>query len=291
MQRRPARICNLTGLRALVFALLLFGSSWAASVGSAQAAPEPWNYWERNDATSTLTIDHSIWTVFLGRYVIAGRDGINRVDYGHVSPEDRAALMGYVASLEAAPVTRLSRAEQFDYWVNLYNATTVKLILDHYPVRSIREISAGFFSIGPWSDKRLTIEGQAVSLDDIENRILRPIWSDPRVHYALNCASLGCPNLQPRAFTPAITEELLERSARDYVNHERGVLISYDRLIVSSIYHWYKEDFGGTDAGVIAHLKHYAAPQLAAELNRITAIYDDHYDWRLNDVRTEAARQ
>src|SRR5208282_767817 len=64
MQRRPARICNLTGLRALVFALLLFGSSWAASVGSAQAAPEPWNYWERNDATSTLTIDHSIWTVF-----------------------------------------------------------------------------------------------------------------------------------------------------------------------------------------------------------------------------------
>ncbi len=285
MQRPLDRSRNLARIKALVFVLLLAPALWTASAASARAAAEPWGYWERSDPASTLAIDHRGWTAFLGRYLVAGEDGINRADYGRVGPEDRAALARYVASLETVQVTRLNRAEQFAYWINLYNAATVRLILDNYPVRSIRDISGGFLSIGPWSRKLLTIEGQPVSLDDIENRILRPIWRDPRVHYALNCASLGCPNLQPEAFTPALTEELLERGAREYVNHRRGVLISYDRLIVSSVYHWYKEDFGGTDAGVIAHLKRYAAPSLAAELGRIAAIYDDHYDWRLNDVR------
>ncbi len=284
MQQPLDRSRNLARRRALIFALLLAPALWTACAAPARAAVEAWSYWEGNDAASTLAIDHSGWTGFLARYVVAEEDGINRVDYGRVDREDRAALARYIASLEAAQVTRLNRAEQLAYWINLYNAATVKLILDNYPVRSIRDISGGFLSIGPWSRKLLTIERQPVSLDDIENHILRPIWRDPRVHYALNCASLGCPNLQPQAFTPALTEELLARGAREYVNHRRGVLISYDRLIVSSIYHWYKEDFGGTDAGVIAHLKHYAAPGLAAELDRITAIYDDHYDWRLNDV-------
>ena len=283
-QRPLDRPCALARRRTLFIALLLAPALWTACAGPARAAAEPWAYWEKNDPASTLAVDHRGWSAFLGRYLVAEEDGINRVDYGRVGPEDRAALGRYIASLEAVQVTPLNRAGQFAYWVNLYNAATVRLILDNYPVRSIRNISGGFLSIGPWSRKLLTIEGQPVSLDDIENRILRPIWRDPRVHYALNCASLGCPNLQPEAFTPANTEALLERGAREYVNHRRGVLISYDRLIVSSIYHWYKEDFGGTDAGVIAHLERFAAPQLAAELRRIAAIYDDHYDWRLNDV-------
>jgi hypothetical protein len=269
------------GRAARATVLLVAASLWAASVRPARAE----EHWQLNDPASTLTVDHRPWTAFLGHYLVPRDDGINRVDYGHVSPGDRAALASYIASLEAVPVTRLKRAEQLAYWVNLYNAETVRFILDHYPVGSIRDISTGFFSIGPWGGTYLTIEGMQVSLDDIENEILRPIWRDPRVHYALNCASLGCPNLQPMAFTAANADELLERGAKAYVNHPRGAMISYGRLIVSSIYRWYKKDFGGTDAGVIAHLKHYAAPQLAAELDHVTEIYDNHYDWRLNDVR------
>ena len=104
-----------------------------------------------------------------------------------------------------------SRDEQLAYWINLYNALTVKVILDHYPVKSILDIdiSPGWFSIGPWGKKLVAVEGVEISLDDIEHRILRPIWRDPRIHYALNCAAVGCPNLLREAFTGATAEVLL----------------------------------------------------------------------------------
>ncbi len=116
-----------------------------------------------------------------------------------------------------------------------YNALTVKVILDNYPVKSIRDIdiSPGLLNDGPWDAKLLTIEGKEVSLNDIEHRILRPIFLDNRIHYAVNCASSGCPNLQPEAFTVENTEELLDRGAREYIAHERGVKISKNRLVVS----------------------------------------------------------
>lgn len=172
------------------------------------------------------------------------------------------------------------------YWLNLYNALTVKLVLDHYPVRSIREISIspGLLSVGPWRRKLVRIEGEELSLDDIEHRVLRPTWGDPRVHYALNCAALGCPNLQRSAYTAANTEALLARAAREYVNHERGARFEGERLIVSKLYIWFQEDFGGTDRGVIEHLQRYAEPPLAARLARTEGISDSEYDWRLNDA-------
>jgi hypothetical protein len=160
-------------------------------------------------------------------------------------------------------------------------------VLEHYPVDSIRKIaiSPGLFSAGPWGKKLVTVEGKALSLDDIEHRILRPIWRDPRIHYAVNCAALGCPNLQPEAFTADNEEALLERAAHDYVNHPRGATVADGKLTVSSIYVWYQADFGGTDRGVIAHLQHYAAPALAAALAPIERIGADRYDWSLNDAR------
>ena len=109
------------------------------------------------------------------------------------------------------------------YWINLYNAFTVHLILEHYPQDSIVDIRYGFFDFGPWDEKLLQIEDEEVSLNDIEHRILRPIWKDPRLHYALNCASLGCPNLQPESFYPGNVESLLNSRARDYINHPRGL--------------------------------------------------------------------
>ena len=145
-----------------------------------------------------------------------------------------------------------------------------------------KAISPGLFADGPWGAKLITVEGEQVSLDDIEHRILRPIWRDPRVHYAVNCASLGCPDLHARAWIAEGLDASLDAAARTYVNHPRGARVEDGRLIVSSIYDWFEEDFGGSDAGVIAHLKTFAAPPLAQALSSITRVSDDRYDWRLN---------
>jgi Protein of unknown function, DUF547 len=245
-----------------------------------------WRRWTLNDWNAQIRIDHSLWDGFLGRYTHTGADGITRVAYGEVTAGDRAALAEYLQALRNAPVSRLARDEQRAFWVNLYNAITVSIVLDHYPVRSIRDIdiSPGLFADGPWDRKVIDIESEPISLNDIEHRILRPIWQDPRLHYAVNCASLGCPNLQSAAFTAASTEALLEAGARAYVNHPRGARIDNGKLVVSSIYVWFQTDFGGSDTGVIDHIRRYAEPDLANRLAKVTRIADHTYDWRLNDA-------
>jgi hypothetical protein len=257
----------------------------APGAGAAPRA-ELWPRWQAHDPGSSLRIDHSAWAGFLARYVETGTDGVNRVAYGRVTPQDRATLDGYIEALARLPVSSLSRPQQMAYWINLYNALTVQLVLEHQPVDSIRDIdiSPGLFSDGPWGKELVAIEGERLSLDDIEHRILRPIWRDPRVHYAVNCAALGCPNLQREPFQADRLEEQLDHAARSYVNHPRGVAMVEGELVVSSVYEWFKEDFGGTDQGVIAHLLRYAEPGLAAALARFAAIDDDRYDWRLNDA-------
>jgi hypothetical protein len=257
-------------------------------VQMALAAPkaEPWPRWERHDASSTRQLDHAAWDDFLQRYLRPAPDGLNRLAYGAVPAPARAQLQAYLQRLQGTPVSALNRAEQFAYWINLYNAHTVETVLAHYPVTSILRIntSPGLLARGPWGDRALRVEGERLSLDDIEHRILRPIWRDPLVHYGVNCASVGCPNLAAHAYTAANSAALLEAGARDFINHPRGAQINGGRLRVSSLYVWFKADFGGDDAGVIAHLKRYAAPTLAAQLDGIRRIGGDDYDWALNDA-------
>ena len=215
-----------------------------------------------------------------------GADGVARFAYGRVGAADRAALAAYLDALAAVPISRYARAEQFAYWVNLYNGLTVKVEFDHYPVASIRDIdiSPGLFGDGPWDAELARVEGEPVSLNDIEHRILRPIWRDPRVHYAVNCASIGCPDLAAEAFTAANTDALLEAGARAYVNSPRGARAEDGRLTVSSIYVWFEEDFGGSDRSVIDHLRRYADPPLAAALQGRRTLDGHAYDWSLNDA-------
>jgi len=248
---------------------------------------ELWARWSAHDPKATTRLDHGAWDGFLRRYVARKDDGINRVAYAKVSATDRQALDRYIGALAATKVSGLARAEQRAYWINLYNALTVQVVLKRYPVASIRDIdiSSGLFADGPWDKKLVTIEGAKVSLNDIEHRILRPIWRDPRIHYAVNCASLGCPNLRRQAYTADNTEALLEAGARDYVNHPRGVTFDGGRLVVSSIYVWFKPDFGGSDAGVIAHLRRYAATALKKKLENASSVDRHTYDWRLNDLK------
>ena len=124
-----------------------------------------------------------------------------------------------------------------------------------------------------------------MSLDDIEHETMRPTFRDPRVHYAVNCASIGCPNLWPRAWRAETLDRELDEASAAFVNHPRGVTVLPDgRLRISSIYRWVREDFGGSDAGVIAHLRRHAAPALASRLGERSAIAEDAYDWALNDA-------
>lgn len=262
--------------------LALLGAASAAAAPSA----ELWDRWSAHEPASKVKVDHSAWSRFLRTHAVMGADGIVRVRYASVDGAGRGALDGYVASLGAVGVSRLSRPEQQAFWINLYNALTVQVVLAHYPVESIRDISIspGFFAVGPWGKKLASVEGEPVSLDDIEHRILRPIWKDARVHYAVNCASIGCPNLQPVAFTAENTESLLDAGARAYVNHPRAVRVAGGRLTVSSIYDWFEDDFGGNDAGVLEHLRRYADGPLKRALAEISSVDDHEYDWSLNDA-------
>jgi hypothetical protein len=202
-----------------------------------------------------------------------------------VTPSDRESLDAYIGGLAALRVSKYNRAEQLAYWINLYNALTVRLILDHYPVASIRDIdiSPGLLADGPWNKDLVTVEGQRITLNDIEHRILRPIWNDPRLHYALNCAPLGCPNLRPAAFTADNANQLMGRGARDFIN-TRVVQVIGGRLIVSSVYAWFTEDFGSARRGCSLTCEAMLRPPLAARPAAVRKIDGDAYDWRLNDA-------
>jgi hypothetical protein len=262
---------------------------------AAQAAPkaELWPRWQRHDAANGAKIDHRPWHQFLAKYVVAGHpSGIHRVRYDAVTAKEHDLLTQYINRLEDVAISAYNPAEQKAYWINLYNAKTVELVLSRYPVRSIRDIniSPGLFSVGPWGAKLLLVEGEKLSLDDIEHRILRPIWQDNRIHYAVNCASLGCPNMQPEAYTSDKIEALLEQGAREFINHPRGVALINGKLRVSSIYVWFQEDFGGSLQGLQNHWKKYAAGALIEALSSYRGSVNHEYDWRLNGAVPESVQ-
>lgn len=255
----------------------------------AASANEATELFKKAASHSARTVDHSAWDRLLRTYVKPGADGLNRVDYAAFKIGERKSLRAYIIYLESVDPQSLDRREQFALLVNLYNATTVAIVLEKYPVKSIKDISLGggllaLVAGGPWKAKILEIKGIALSLDDIEHEILRPLFKDERVHYAVNCASIGCPNLQTEAFTGAKLDLQLDAAARAYVNHPRGVSVGHDGVMVSSIYRWFKTDFGGSDAGVLNHLRAYAAPALEKKLEAVKSIAGDSYDWRLNDL-------
>ena len=281
MRRREA-------LGALGFAVL--GAPAHASPIEALFAPSArlWERWVHHEPDSDLTVDHAAWDGLLRTYQRAWPDETTRINYLGITAGDRYELGDYIRRLSGTKVSSLRREEQRAFWINFYNALTMRVVIDAYPVASIRDIaiSPGLFAIGPWGAKLATVEGEAITLNDIEHRILRPIWRDARIHYAVNCAAIGCPNLAPVAFTGANGEAMLESGARAYVNDPRGVGTDprLTGLTVSKIYAWFVEDFGG-ESGVIAHLLRYAQPELAARIRAAPRLVDYRYDWALNDAR------
>jgi len=241
------------------------------------AAPEAdlWARWSKSDESSKVIVSHETWDQLLQQFVIERDDGVALVAYDDFSDDDRQILDEYVASLEDTTVTKLNQDEQRAYWINMYNAVTVKVILDYDPTDSIREIdiASDVLANGPWKAKLVEVEGQELTLDDIEHRILRPIWQDPRTHYAINCGAISCPNLHARAFTAANMEATLDTLAKGYVNDPRGLQVNDGEVHASKIYEW--------------HVRIYASDELREKLSGITSITSYGYDWALNKAPRE----
>ncbi|GEM74291.1 DUF547 domain-containing protein [Vibrio sagamiensis] len=242
------------------------------------AAPkaELWPYWQQSNEQNNAEISHKIWQQLLDRYLIQ-QDENTLFQYKNVSADDKVQLKKYIQHLANLDPLQYRQAEQYAYWVNIYNAITVDLILDNYPLKSITKLG-GLFTFGPWEEKIIKINNKDLTLNDIEHRILRPIWQDPRTHYAVNCASLGCPNLQIQAFTADNTQAILESAAKTFINSSKGVSIQGNTAQLSSIYDWFAADFGG-EKQIFNHIVKYA-PQYKNFSGKVKY----GYDWNLNQA-------
>ena len=251
----------------------------------AAPAAHLWPRWVAHDENAAAAIDHSRYDAFLKKYVVPHTQGPNGVRYAEVSDVDREALDDYLQAMQAIDIDDYSRPVQRAYWINLYNAKTLELVIATYPTDSIRDIGGGIFTSGPWKKKLLQVNDEKLSLNDIEHRILRPIWHDGLTHYGVNCASISCPSLRANAYTADNLYSALRANARDYVNSAQGVAIDDGRVTVSTLYDWYGEDFGHNTRGIVSHLRQYAEPTLSARLDMLGRIDDYAYDWALNDER------
>lgn len=232
---------------------------------------------------ATVEIDYAVWATFLETYLEVDDAGIARVAYSSVATEDKAGLIAFISGLVSMDPASLTKEQQFAYWINLYNAATIALVLDHYPQESIRDIEVS--GDGPWDTVVAEVAGVALTLNNIEHGIIRPVFKDARIHYAVNCASVGCPNLASVPYTAETVDDMLTDAAREYVGHPRGVSVRRGRVTASKIYGWYREDFGADEAEVLDHIRQYATPELIEKLQGVETIRSYKYDWDLNEVR------
>lgn len=222
-------------------------------------------------------VDNRLWARLLKAHVTDGR-----VDYDGFKREE-AILDRYLAILSATDPETLSRSHQFAFYINAYNAFTVKLILTRYPgINSIKEISS-FFS-NAWSRKFIPLNGFKVSLDHIEHDILRPRFKDPRVHFAINCAARSCPPLSDTPYEGNTLETRLDEQTRRFINNPNNTFFKNDTLFVSRIFKWFEDDFSDNPLGFI---RQYADDSLKQALNQASASDDIrleylYYDWTLN---------
>lgn len=243
-----------------------------------------WPSFAIHNALSNEQISHKEWQEFLNTRIITNEEHINLVDYAHLSDADFALLKGYIERMAKIDIKQYNRDEQLAFWINVYNALTVQIIADYYPIGSIEEInvSPGIFSIGPWGKKIITINKTPLTLDDIQNRILRPVWNDQRVLYALNNGSIGSPNIGKLAYQGSTLNAALNEAAFEYINSLRGAQVIEGALIVSKLYEWFSEDFGDSNQDIINHLKQFAKDPLKSQLKHVNNIDSFIYNWHLN---------
>jgi len=210
---------------------------------------------------------HNLWTAALQEHV----DDNGNVNYKSWK-EDTTYLDNYIQTLEDNPPTEVwSKNDSLAYFINAYNAVTIKLILDNYPLKSIKNL------IIPWRLKRFSLNGKKISLNDIEHGILRKM-DEPRIHFAINCASASCPKLINIAFESHTMETQLEKVTHDFINDPKKNKISEKKIQLSRIFQWFNADFGNKKER-IAFIRKYA-DQPFDENPKVSFLT---YDWLLNE--------
>jgi hypothetical protein len=222
-------------------------------------------------------IKHTIWDSLLQAHV----DEAGWVDYkGFMA--DSTKFLQYLDLLRSSHPNdqNWTRDEQLAYWINAYNAFTVKLIVDHYPVASIKDIKSGIpFVNSVWDIKFIDIEGATYDLNNIEHGIIRKQFEEPRIHFAVNCASVSCPKLANRAFTAEQLEAQLTQAARDFLaDPSRNRIINANKAELSKIFSWYSGDFKA-NGSKIDFINQYAPTPLSPNAD---IDYMD-YNWNLNE--------
>lgn len=229
--------------------------------------------------TDSKPISHDLWDKLVKEHV--HESGL--VDYkGFI--EDSTRLNQYLTKLENHHPNdqNWSKEEQLAYWINAYNAFTIKLINNHYPVSGIKELVNGPnipFVNSPWDIKFITIEGEEYDLNNIEHDILRERFSEPRIHFAINCASISCPVLRKEAYTSEKIAKQLKEQTYTFINNPAKNKISEDRIVISRIFKWFTNDFT-QDGSITAYVNQYTSTDIKQEAE---VDYMD-YDWSLNDI-------
>lgn len=252
---------------------------------TAHAGDTVWVGQNTSGRVSMDDVDHTPWNTLLKKHV--DDDGYVNYKAWHASSADRRALTGYLNSLSRVnPQTKAAKDAKLAFWINAYNAVTVHGILREYPTSSIRDHTARFFGYNIWKDLKLIVAGRGYSLEHIEHEILRKM-SEPRIHFAIVCASIGCPRLLNEAYTPDTVQAQLDANAKDFFKRKQN--FQYDagsrRFHLSSILSWFAEDFGSNQSAQLRTISKWLpdrASQSAAKSGTGSISYLD-YNWKLND--------
>lgn len=273
----PARACRHAAARVFLafFALaLVAGCSTHVPV---QARPVTTS----TTAAGVVAFDHGAFDAILARFV----DAHGMVDYRGLKAE-RHVLDEYVGQLASAsprshPALFPTSADRMAYWINAYNALILRAVIDHYPVASVTDIMVAH---GVFRRMYFPVGGVDMTLDDIEKGVLLREFDDPRVHFALTCASMTCPRLDRTAFHAEGLDARLDQEGRDFLNSPDGVRLAPDerRIGLSMYFEWYAGDFGKDHVAFVERYQTSARRQVLAGL-RGAAVYHFDYDWRLND--------
>jgi hypothetical protein len=216
-------------------------------------------------------------------------NAVGEVDYGALK-QDARALDAYVAMLaEASPVNRPelfpSKAHELAYYINAYNALVTKGVAKAYPTQSVRDLGMLF---GFFRREEYVLGGKKISLQTLEHDIIRKQYGDPRIHFAIVCASLSCPKLAAEPYVAARLDAQLDAAARQFVNERRNALVANGAVTLSEIFKWYAGDFQKQAPTVLEYLKKYAAPELRRALDGKLRVKYFDYDWAINDPGSRA---
>lgn len=213
--------------------------------------------------------NHKLWDVLLKKHVKT-----NGVDYENFL-KDKKALEFYLKQFESISLKEFNEKEQLALFINAYNAFTVDLILSNYSntLKSIKDIK------NPWDNKIYNIAGTKYSLNEIEHKFLRENLKEPRIHFAINCASISCPPLQPYAFLPNQIESQLSDVTTKFINSPQGVRITENKIEISQIFNWFKKDFETEKTTLTNFISKFLNPSLDISKHKISYI---EYNWNLN---------